>query len=68
MTAPPLSPNRRPRNFGDQLLWDVSFAVEQHKGQLTTDGRLVCRDQAYPCPSARLAARGLLAPVPGAKP
>ncbi len=68
------SPDRRPENVGGGLLWEVSFALEQqHKGQLTEDGRLVCCGQEYPCPNAQLAARGLLAamdrpPVPEVTP
>jgi hypothetical protein len=56
------SAGRRPGNVGDELLWEVSFALEQqHKGQFGEDGRLVCCGQEFPCPSAQLAARGLLA-------
>ena len=51
-----------PRNARDELLWDVSYALEQqHRGQFAEDGQLVCCDQEFPCPSAQLAARGLLA-------
>ncbi len=60
MSQPP-AVNRRPNNVVDELLWDVAAALEQqHKGQFNSDGQRVCCDQAYPCPSARLAARGLL--------
>ncbi len=60
MTTP--SPNHRPQGVGDMLLWDVSYALEQqHKGQFAGSGVLVCCGQEFPCPSAQLAARGLLA-------
>jgi hypothetical protein len=57
-TGPPVE---RPRGVADELLWDVSYLLEQqHRGQFTNDGALVCCGQEFPCPSARLAARGLL--------
>ncbi len=56
------SVKQRPRDVADELLWDVSYALEQqHRGHFTEAGALVCCDQAFPCPSAQLAARGLLA-------
>jgi hypothetical protein len=55
-------PNRRPKGMTNELLWDVSYTLEQqHRGQFTDSGSLVCCDQEFPCPSAQLAARGLLA-------
>ncbi len=55
-------PVNRPRGVVDDLHWDVSHALEQqHRRQFTEAGELACCDQAFPCPSAQLAARGLLA-------
>ncbi len=54
-------PLNRPGGVRDALLWDVAYALEQqHRGQFNEHGQLVCCNQAFPCPSAQLAARGLL--------